>query len=291
MDLDSLRCFEVAATTLNFRAASARVYLSPAAFSDRLRRLEEELGVVLFERTTRKVALSEAGKRLLPLARELLEGEARLKAVGREPAKAAPFELFVGTRYELGVSWLCPALKDLERRRPERTVHLYNGDTPDLLQRLERGDVDAIVASMRLTSPNLTYAALHPEDYVFVSARPGLKRREDATAHTLVDVSRDLPLFRYFLDALPDAEPWPFAKVEYLGGIGNIRRRLHDGEGRVAVLPKYFCREDLAAKRLVRLLPAVRLRSDSFRLVWRRNHPREAELLNLAEALRAHPLR
>lgn len=104
-------------------------------------------------------------------------------------------------------------------------------------------------------------------------------------------VSRDLPLFRYFLDALPAAEPWPFAKVEYLGGIGNIRRRLHDGEGRVAVLPKYFCREDLAAKRLVRLLPAVRLRSDTFRLVWRRNHPREAELLNLAEALRAHPLR
>jgi len=291
MDLDSVRCFEVAATTLNFRAASARVYLSPAAFSDRLRRLEEELGAVLFERTTRKVVLSEAGRRLLPLARELLEGEARLKAVGRAPEKAAPFELFVGTRYELGVSWLCPALKDLERRRPERTVHLYNGDTPDLLQRLERGDVDAIVASMRLTSPNLTYAALHPEEYVFVSARPGLRRRPDASAHTLVDVSRDLPLFRYFLDALPDAEPWPFAKVEYLGGIGNIRRRLLDGEGRVAVLPRYFCRDDLTAKRLVRLLPSVRLRSDSFRLVWRRNHPREAELLELAAALRERPLK
>lgn len=291
MDLDSVRCFEVAATTLNFRAASARVYLSPAAFSDRLRRLEEELGAVLFERTTRKVVLSEAGRRLLPLARELLEGEARLKAVGREPEKAAPFELFVGTRYELGVSWLCPALKDLERRRPERTVHLYNGDTPDLLQRLERGDVDAIVASMRLTSPNLTYAALHPEEYVLVSARPGLRRRPDASVHTLVDVSRDLPLFRYFLDALPDAEPWPFAKVEYLGGIGNIRRRLLDGEGRVAVLPRYFCRDDLTAKRLVRLLPSVRLRSDSFRLVWRRNHPREAELLEVAAALRAHPLK
>jgi len=289
--LDSLRCFEVAATTLNFRAASARVYLSPAAFSDRLRRLEEELGAQLFERTTRKVTLSEVGRRLLPLARELLEGEARLKAVGKEPAKAAPFELFVGTRYELGVSWLCPALSELSRLRPERTVHLYNGDTPDLLQRLERGDVDAIVASMRLTSPNLTYAALHPEEYVFVSARPGLRRREDASAHTLVDVSRDLPLFRYFLDALLDAEPWPFARVEYLGGIGNIRRRLLDGDGRVAVLPKYFCQEDLAKKRLVRLMSGVQLKSDSFRLVWRRDHPRQAEMLELAEALRAQPLR
>ncbi|MGQ0508639.1 MAG: LysR family transcriptional regulator [Myxococcaceae bacterium] len=290
MDLDSLRCFDLAATTLNFRAAAARVYVSPAAFSDRLRRLEEELGASLFERTTRRVVLTETGRRLLPLARELLEGEARLKAVGREPGRAAPFELYVGTRYELGMSWLCPALKALEHTRPERMLHLYNGDTPDLLLRLERGDLDATVASMRLTSPNLTYAALHPEEYVFVSAQPGLRRREDASQHTLVDVSRDLPLFRYFLDALPNAEPWPFARVEYMGGIGNIRRRLLDREGRVAVLPKYFIRDDLAAKRLVRLLPRVALRSDTFRLVWRRDHPKGSEMLKLAGELRARPL-
>jgi LysR family transcriptional regulator, glycine cleavage system transcriptional activator len=266
------------------------VHLSPAAFSDRMQRLEEELGASLFERTTRKVALTEAGRRLLPLAREVLEGEARLKAVGRDPGRAAPFELYVGTRYELGLSWLSPALKGLEHARPERKLHLYNGDTPDLLLRLERGDVDVIVASMRLTSPNLIYAALHPEEYVFVSARSGLRRREDANRHTLVDVSRDLPLFRYFLDSLPDAEPWPFARVEYMGGIGNIRRRLLDGEGRVAVLPKYFTRDDLVAKRLVRLLPRTPLRSDSFRLVWRRDHPRGNEMLKLAEELRARPL-
>ena len=69
----------------------------------------------------------------------------------------------------------------------------------------------------RLTSPKLSYAALHPEEYVFVSKQKGLKRREDAQRHTLVDVSRDLPLFRYLMDALPDAEPWPFARVEHLG--------------------------------------------------------------------------
>ena len=41
---DSLRCFEAAATTLRFRAAAARVHLSPGALSDRIRRLEEGLG-------------------------------------------------------------------------------------------------------------------------------------------------------------------------------------------------------------------------------------------------------
>lgn len=121
-------------------------------------------------------------------------------------------------------------------------------------------------------------------------SRKGLRYRQDAQRHTLVDVSRDLPLFRYLMDALPDAEPWPFARVEHLGGIGNIRRRLFDGEGRVAVLPLYFVKNDLQARRLVRLLPRVSLRSDSFRLIWRTSHPRTSDLLAFAEELRRHPL-
>jgi DNA-binding transcriptional LysR family regulator len=290
MDLDSLRCFDAAATTLNFRAGAGRVHLSPAAFTDRIQRLEDDLEVELFVRTTRRVALSEFGQRLLPLAREVLAGAERLRAVARGPVARSPYELYVGTRYELGLSWLCPLLTPLQRTRPERTIHLYNGDGPDLLLRLERGDLDAIVASIRLSSPKLSYAALHPEEYVFVSQSKCLRRRDDAKNLTLLDVSRDLPLFRYLMDAQPDAEPWPFARVEQLGGIGNIRRRLFDGDGRVAVLPLYFVQKDLAARRLVRLLPRVAVRTDSFRLVWRTGHPRTADLLALAEELRRHPL-
>jgi DNA-binding transcriptional LysR family regulator len=291
MDLDSLRCFDAAATTLNFRAGAGRVHLSPAAFSDRVQRLEEELKVKLFERTTRRVELSEAGRRMLPLAREMLATAQRLATVGQGDAGPSPYELSVGTRYELGLSWLCPALTRLERARPERTIHLYNGDGPDLLMRLERGDLDAIVASMRLTSPKLSYATLHAEQYVFVSRRRCLTRPEDARALTLVDVSRDLPLFRYLVDALPDADQWPFQRVEHMGGIGSIRSRLLDGQDRVAVLPLYFVQTDLKAGRLVQLLPRTRLRSDSFRLVWRTGHPRAAAFAQLAEELRQLPLR
>lgn len=291
MDVDSLRCFDVAATTLNFRAAAARVHLSPAAFSDRMQRLEDELGVALFVRTTRQVALSDAGRRLLLLARQLLTNFEELQAVARGPSTPRSYELYLGTRYELGLSWLCPALKPLSRSHPERTIHLHNGDTADLLFRLERGELDAIVASMRLSSTKLTYATLHAEEYAFVSSRPCLKRRDDAQKLVLVDASRDIPLFRYFLDALPRADPWPFAHVEYMGGIANIRRRVLDEAGRVAVLPLYFIRQDLAARRLVRLTPHVRLRSDAFRLVWRTGHPHTSELLGLAEELRKFPLR
>ena len=290
-DLESLRCFDAVATTLRFRAAAARVHLSPAAFSDRIRRLETEMGTTLLMRSTRRVTLTAAGIRLLPEARALLLAADRLRLIANDEARAQPYELTVGTRSELGLSWLCPALEALSRKRPERTLHLYNGDSADLSVRLERGDLDAVVASMRLTSPRLHYAALHPEEYVLISLERCLRRRDDARRLTLLDVTPDLPLFRYFLDALPEAEPWPFARTEFLGGIGNIRRRLMDGGGRVAVLPRYFITRELAKKQMVALMPRVKLRSDSFRLVWRAGHPREAELMALGADLREHPLR
>jgi LysR family transcriptional regulator, glycine cleavage system transcriptional activator len=271
MDLDSLRCFDAVATTLNFRAAAARVHLSPAAFSDRIRRLEEDLGRSLLARTTRKVTLSDYGRELLPRVREVLAGIDRLRVTG--DSQPLPFELVIGTRYELGLSWLCPSLAPLSRVRPERTIHLYNGDTPDLRARLERGELDAVVGSMRLTSTGLRYAALHDEDYTFVGRKVRLRGAADASSLTLVDVTGDLPLFRYFLDALHGEEPWTFKRVEYMGGIAAIRRRLLDGDGRVAVLPTYFIRDDLRSKRLVRLVPRVRPRSDAFRLIWRAGHP------------------
>src|SRR5687768_3422716 len=124
-DLESLRCFEAAAVHLSFRVAAAQVALSPAAFSDRIRRLEEVLDTRLFERTTRRVVLTPAGRRLLPQARRCLEEARRCLDAVREDGTRTPFEIVLGTRYELGLSWLVPALDGLRDARPERTVHLY----------------------------------------------------------------------------------------------------------------------------------------------------------------------
>src|ERR1700704_15027 len=101
MDMDSLRCFDSAATTLNFRAAAERVHLSPAAFSDRLRRLEEHFEAPLFRRTTRRVGRSGAGRVLLPLARELIAGADRMRDALHAPRQRGLYELSIGTRYEL----------------------------------------------------------------------------------------------------------------------------------------------------------------------------------------------
>ncbi|NCG19969.1 MAG: LysR family transcriptional regulator [Rhodobacterales bacterium] len=289
LDLDSLRCFTTAADTLNFRAAAKRVSLSPGAFSDRIRRLEEDLGTALFHRTTRRTRLTEAGTRLLPNARTLLAEAQRCRNVVAEDAAPLPFELVIGTRFELGIVWLTPILKALESAVPERTVHLYMADTPDLTHRVLRGDIDAVIYSARLTSASLRYATLHTEEYVFVGNAPLVTGPDDAPHCRLLDVSADLPLFRYFLDAWPGKASWRFGRHQYLGGIGGLRMRVLEGAG-VAVLPRYFVQADLDCGTLVELMPEVKLKSDAFRLVWRTAHPQDAALQALAEELRTHPL-
>jgi LysR family transcriptional regulator, glycine cleavage system transcriptional activator len=291
-DLESLRCFEAAAVVLNFRQAASAVGLSPAAFGDRVRRLEEQIGAPLFARTTRRVALTVAGHRLLPQARRLIDEARRCLEVG--DGKPTPYELTVGTRFELGLSWLTPALGRLRRAREARTLHLYFGDADVLMSRLRLGQLDCAVSSSRLVGAGLRYELLHRESYALV-ARPALLERQpvrratDTAQLTLLDLHPDLPLFRYFLDARPAGEAWDFREVEYLGTIGAVRHRALEGAG-LAVLPHYFIDRDLAAGRLRQPLPRSTLQHDHFRLIWRGGHQREEEIRQLADELRQIPL-
>ncbi len=293
-DLESLRCFAIAADALSFRVAAARVALSPAAFSDRVRRLEETLDVRLFERTTRRVALTEAGLRLLPHARAALQAAELGAAAARAADTQTPLTLRLGTRYELGMSWLVPALGPLRCARPTRRIHLVFGEGDDLLGRLRRGDVDAVVTSARLVEAGLETAPLHVEDYVFVAARARLESRPlrcatDAARHCLLDTRPDLPLFRYFRDARPALEEWRFEDVELLGTIAAVRHRVLEGAG-VAVLPRYFVEATLADRALTALFPETPLPHDWFRLVFPSGSPLAAPLRALASELGRRPL-
>lgn len=288
-DLESLRCFAAAARRLAFASAACEVGLSPPAFSERIRRLEETLEAQLFRRSTRRVELTAAGLRLVPQAARVLDEAARCAAAAKERDGRTPFELTIGTRYELGLSWLLPMLPRLARKHPERSIHLRFGDSPDLLRNLREGAIDAAVTSARFSGSHFGHVVLSEELYAFV-ASPRLLRRRPLAArdqdqdHVLIDVNAELPLFRYFLDSQPTREVWAFKRVERLGTIAAIRRRVLAGAG-VAVLPLYFVQRDLRHKRLEKLFPSVRLQSDHFRLVWSRDHLREAELRQLAAEL------
>jgi LysR family glycine cleavage system transcriptional activator len=256
--------------------------------------MEESLEVALFSRSTRRVLLTPAGERLVSQAKRCLREAERCGEVVQEERAPFPFDLKIGTRYELGMSFLVPALKALEKNAPHRRLHLYFGDSAELLRQLKNDQLDVILTSFRLTQPELHYVRLHQEKYAFVGhpkllEKNPLKQVVHGKNHLLFDAHEDLPLFRYFLDARPADEDWNFGRVQFLGTIGAIRARVLEGAG-IAVLPQYFIQKDLDSKKMVRIMPKTQLVSDWFRLVWREGHTREEDLRALGEKLSEMPL-
>lgn len=293
--IESLRCFVAAARLLNFRAAARSVALSPAALGQRIQQLEDELGAPLFRRTTRSVSLTEAGLALLPAAERCLDAARECGRAARGETGPPPMEITLGTRQELGLSWIVPQLDRLSAVLPSLDVHLYFGSGPDLLLRVRTMEIDCAVTSSRFTDPKLEALRLHREDYVFVGTpallrEKPLTREAHAAEHTLLDASADLPLFRYFRDAAGGGDKLSFQRIVRLGSIEAIRRRALDGAG-VAVLPRYLVEPDLAARALKQIFPAVELLHDWFRLVFRADDPRRPVYEKLAERMVEEPLR
>lgn len=288
--IDSLRCFIAAAQMLNFRAAARSVNLTPAALGQRIKQLEDQLSSPLFSRTTRSVALTAAGLALLPIAKRTVESAAECERAVRGDLDRVPTELIMGTRHELGLSWLLPQLDALNTAFPHVTLHLYFGSGEDLLLRIRTREIDCAVTSTRLNDPRLDSVKLHREEYVFVGAKQLLKRNpftrtEHAEKHTLLDIRNDLPLFRYWRDSPGAGDRLRFQQVLFMGTVRAIEQLVLAQKG-VAVLPRYLVRDSLAAGHLKAILPSVEPVSDHFRLVFRSDDPRRS----LYEALAVHML-
>lgn len=292
---ECLACFEAAAGTLNFGKAAKRVHLSPAAFGQRIRQLEELLGLELFVRTTRKVSLSDAGHRVLPQIRKLLREMSDLAALGADQSVPLVRDIQIGTRHELGLSWLLPLLPKLEARVPGTTIHLRFGDSADLLLDVEAGEIDAAICSVRMAQRTLSYQLLHKEMYQLVASpkllsKDPIRSLEAALSHTLIDVNAQLPLASYWLDADKDRSFMQFEKVRYLGTIRAIRDFVLRGAG-IAVLPSYFVEKDLRQGRLATVLPSRRCLTDNFRLLYPENSLLQPVFHDFAELMRKAPLR
>ncbi|ENC6658931.1 LysR family transcriptional regulator [Aeromonas hydrophila] len=123
--LTALRCFEVAARTEHFSRAADELHLTHGAVSRAVRLLEEDLGVMLFERRQRRVFLTEAGERLYQAVREGLGGIRQTAQALRRQGR--PTSLVISCEPTLLMRWLIPRWPAFQALHPELDVHLMAG--------------------------------------------------------------------------------------------------------------------------------------------------------------------
>src|SRR5262245_37927652 len=143
LDLRQLRYFAILAEELNFGRAAERIGIAQPPLSKQIAAMERQLGVVLFRRTKRKVALSEAGLALLPAARRILADLAQAEATAQQAARGEAGNLRIGYT---GVTVFARMLSDLIRRYrrqfPGVTVSLLELHTVEQLAALVDGRID-----------------------------------------------------------------------------------------------------------------------------------------------------
>ncbi len=164
----NLRTFLSAAELSSFSAAGARLGLTQSAVSTQIRRLEEEFGCLLFERTGKSVALSDEGRKLLPEAMRIVDLYQGMKQRGKVE-HAAPIDLGAITTVQ---STLLPkVLHAFRNAYPSIHVNIVPGMSIQLLAQVDARELDvAVIIKPRLgIPPELKWITLMRERYVGIA--------------------------------------------------------------------------------------------------------------------------
>jgi LysR family transcriptional regulator, transcription activator of glutamate synthase operon len=294
MELRQLRYLVAVADEQHFTRAAAREHVAQPALSQQIRRLEEELGLTLVQRTTRRVAMTEAGELLVARARRAI---AELEAAGAELQSLAGVQsgrLSVGALHTMGPVDLSLLLAAFHRSHPGIELTVREQSSEELAEMLRDDEIDLAFLSVteRIQSRGLTLHPLVSEELVVVlptghelAARPRVRLGELAR-EPFVSFREGARLRELLISAAATAGFEPRIAFE-----SNESRRLRSLGARVlgvALLPRSDA-EDAGADVAVCALAGPQLRRDVTLASRAQRRPSPAAQAFLALTLRAFP--
>lgn len=137
-----LRFFIAVADELSFSKAAKRLHISQSPLSYAIKQLEQQIGTSLFERTTRQVALTPAGRVLYEEAQKLLLRHASLQARIQRVSEGYEGEINIGFVGSMLFRGLANLLTELKKQNPNVEYKLQEMNSSTQIHAIERGDID-----------------------------------------------------------------------------------------------------------------------------------------------------
>ncbi len=294
MTLNELRYMIAVADERHFGRAANRCFVSQPTLSVAIKKLEDELGFSLFERTKNKALLTEKAEPVINEARQILAGVDRIKNISMSARDALSTNLRLGLIYTIGpylLPDLIPQAKDMAPKMPLIVEETF---TATLRNSLKTGNIDAIVVALPFSEPGVATLPLYEEDFValmpkdHILAKKASVTGKDLAEHSVLLLGEGHCFRDQVLEACPELISNYHSDMQKCligSSLETIRHMVMSGVG-ITVLPRVSANistitEDALVTRPLASPKAKR----TVVLAWRSGFPRLPALSLLAKAI------
>jgi LysR family transcriptional regulator, hydrogen peroxide-inducible genes activator len=179
MNLRALKYLVAIAEQRHFGKAAIKCFVSQPTLSMQIKKLEEELGVQLLERTNKSVLLTEVGAILAEHAKSILQQIDEILNIAKSVKDPYGGELKLGLFPTLGPYLLPLIIPDLSKAFPRLKLYLIEEKTPSLIEKLHHGKLDAAVLALPIEALNFKATPLFDEEFILTvqNDHPFAKRK------------------------------------------------------------------------------------------------------------------
>jgi LysR family hydrogen peroxide-inducible transcriptional activator len=295
VNLRDLRYLVALAEHRHFGRAAAASFVSQPTLSTQIKKLEDELGVALVERTPRKVLLTEVGREIAQRAREVLNEVDQIRAIARRTLDPESGTVRLGIFPTLGPYLLPHVVPAIRERFPRLELLLVEEKTEIVLRLLREGKLDAGVLALPVHDDQLHAEFLFEEPFVLaVPEQHELSHRKALKMDDLADQSllllddghclRDQALEVCHLSGANEKSGFRATSLE------TLRQMVAANVG-ITLLPTLAVQPPVAHSDNVHLVPFRGNQTPSRRIamVWRKSSAMSGFLKKLAEIFRELP--
>ncbi|MBS0575600.1 MAG: LysR family transcriptional regulator [Proteobacteria bacterium] len=165
MTLQELRYIVALADSGHFGKAAEACFVTQSTLSTQLRKLEDGLGLILFDRSLKRVTPTPMGREVLAAARNILAEAERIRAIAGHNRDPMARTIHLGIIPTLGPYYLPGALALVRKRHPSLRTLLREETTPQIVAHLLEGDLDAALLALPVVDEKIKFAPLFREPF------------------------------------------------------------------------------------------------------------------------------